>query len=143
MLLTKLSPAGPGSWTTAISPKGRSSVAHSDLKVFAGTDENRYTSVPGAWLPKSQLSPGISLAAFTLRLSGPGAAKAVSSSLPSLREGRFTNSPAVYTWQTWNDVKYRPYFKQSYFALQKVFGEIIGLSPKPSAERSALSLQER
>lgn len=118
----------------------------SGLQVFAGTDADRYTSSPGSWFPKFQPTPGISIAAFALRTSSPGggqSTRSITSSLPSLREGLLSASPAVYTWKSWEKVAYRPYFKPSYFALQEIFGKISDHPPNAPVERSAVSLTER
>jgi hypothetical protein len=91
----------------------------SSLMVFGGTDAN--------WEPIPQSTPGISIAVFALRLPGPGEKrpKVLSSSLPPVRNNVVTESPAVYTWQGWNQVWVQPYFKRSYAALQKVFEEML------------------
>ena len=99
----------------------------SNREAFGGTDKELFTSVPGTWTPKPRTTEGISVAAFALRVvpspeQGP---KVVSSSLPPLRNGKLAGSTAVYTWQKWNQVRYRPYFKQSYYALSKTFAELV------------------
>jgi tetratricopeptide (TPR) repeat protein len=91
----------------------------SAMQVFAGTDQK--------WSPLFKRTSGISVAAFEVGISSSGGRehRAVSSSLPPLEDGVAQNVP-VYTWQAWDRVQYRPYVKQSYFALQKVFGQLAG-----------------
>lgn len=91
----------------------------SNLEAFGGTDEK--------WTPQSRPTKGISVAVFILSAPRPGqtAPKAVVNSVPALRDGRQVEPPAIYSWQRWNRVEVRPYYKQSYFALQKLFGEIL------------------
>ena len=92
----------------------------SSLQVFAGTDDK--------WTPLSKPTPGISVAAFEVAVTtsnGREQRKAVSS-LPPLREGQLAEAAPVYTWQRWNKVQFRPYFKESYAALKKQFGQLTG-----------------
>ncbi len=85
----------------------------SQLQAFGGTDQQ--------WRPLSRPTPGISVAAFQI---APGDRPAVSASLPPLESGSVIRATPVYTWQKWNDVQTHPYFKQSYYTLQKLFGEL-------------------
>ncbi len=103
----------------------------SSMEVFAGTDQNRYTSVHEAWFPLSKPTKGITVAVFALYVPGPVQPKVVSSSLPLLSGGKLVSSLPVYTWAKWNTVEYRPYFKQSYSALQKVFEDLVRTGKGP------------
>ena len=96
----------------------------SNRDAFAGTEETM--SATGSWLTKALASPGVSVAAFSVSVSGPGSdgPKLVTSALPLIGNEKTVKEAAVYTWQKWNQVQVRPYFKQSYFALQKIFSEI-------------------
>jgi len=108
----------------------------SNLQAFAGTDQNRYTAVHEAWLPLSQPTPGITIAIFALFVPGPLQPKVVSSSLPPLgTTGRLITPPPLYTWEKWNKVEYRPYFKPSYFALQQAFAEFLGKTKESSRNK--------
>jgi hypothetical protein len=91
----------------------------SSLMVFGGTDA-KYEPIP-------RPTQGISIAVFALRLPGPGERrpKALSSSLPPVRNNAVAESPAIYRWQGWNQVWVQPYFKQSYAALQQVFAKML------------------
>jgi hypothetical protein len=63
---------------------------------------------------------------FALYVPGVLQPKVLSSSLPPLSSnGKLLSSPPLYTWEKWNKVEYRPYFKASYFAFQKVFAELV------------------
>jgi hypothetical protein len=97
---------------------------------FAGTDAEAYTSSPGAWLPKGRRTSGISVAVFALRPQKSGR-PIVTTSLPESAMGKELRSVAVFTWQSWDRVRVRPYFKLSYLALQKVFGELKGGPARP------------
>jgi tetratricopeptide (TPR) repeat protein len=108
----------------------------SNLQVFTGTDPKRYTVVHDAWFPLSKPTPGITIAVFALYVPGPLLPKVVSSSLPPLGStGKLVTPPPLYSWEKWDKVEYRPYFKPSYFALQKVFAEIrrsgVGVPRRP------------
>ncbi len=109
----------------------------SRLQAFAGTDEKEYSGVPGQWLPKSRRTRGIAVAVFALRRTETpqGAELGVTSALPPLSGSEVEGEPAIYTWQGWNRVEVRPYFKLSYYALQKIFGEIQGQPRFYSAAR--------
>lgn len=87
----------------------------SELQVFGGTDQQ--------WKPVFRTTPGISVAAFEI---GVGDDKGVISSLPQLQNGHLADAAPVYTWKKWNSVETRPYFKQSYSALQRLFGQLTG-----------------
>ncbi|MBI4463155.1 MAG: hypothetical protein HY647_00490, partial [Acidobacteria bacterium] len=90
----------------------------SNLQALGGTDER---GTPG-----SRSTAGISISAFALRVQGSETtqgSKVLSSSLPPVRDGKDVDPP-LYTWPSWNQVQYRLYFKQSYFALQKAFAEL-------------------
>lgn len=102
----------------------------SHLQAFAGTDAEAYTTSPGAWLPKSQTTRGINIAVFALRPQKAGS-PVVTSSLPEGAEGKELDSVAIYTWERWNRVQVRPYFKLAYFSLRKVFGELRERPPSP------------
>lgn len=108
----------------------------SDLQAFAGTDPKLYTSVPGAWLPVSKTTSGASVVAFALRVGRLDGRESwqVSSSVPPLSQGQRVGSPPVYAWGKWNQVRFRPYFKRSYFALQQVFGKMVRTPPRPPAK---------
>jgi hypothetical protein len=93
----------------------------SDLQAFAGTDEQ--WGHPNAL---SKPTPGITVVVFALYVPGPLLPIVVSSSLPPLGStGKLVTPPPLYTWDKWDRVDFRPYFKPSYFALQKVFAEIL------------------
>ena len=91
----------------------------SALQVFGGTDAKSD--------PVSRSTKGISIAAFALQLPEPGQKKArvVKASLPPLREGVIRETPAVYTWQRWDQVWAQPYFKESYEALKAAFQKMV------------------
>jgi hypothetical protein len=95
----------------------------SSHQAFAGTDEN--------WVPRSEPTPGISVAVFALQVSGAGerAEKILRSSLPPLDGPRLATEPALYSWKGWTRVEYRPYFKPSYFALQRIFADFARKAP--------------
>ena len=99
-------------------------------QVFAGTDQQ--------WTPLSRATPGVSVAAFQVAVTANGGSrqKAVLSSLPLMRELQLTGPVPVYAWKQWNEVEFRPYFRQSYFALQKKFAEITGTSRGPRTAAS-------
>ncbi len=109
----------------------------SSLQAFAGTDEKLYTSAAGAWLPKSRATPGISVAVFALWSANPGGVGPgrISSSLPVFREGRPV-SPRIATWKKWDQVQFLPFFKRSYFDLQKLFAEVARSSAVSPLERA-------
>jgi len=88
----------------------------SSRQAFAGTDDNR--------TPISRATPGISVAAFVVRPQSRGPIKTVANSMPALGQARQVRTPRVYTWEKWDRVEYRAYFKASYFALQKTFAEL-------------------
>lgn len=96
---------------------------------FAGTDPKRCTSFIGTWYPLSKTTPGISVAAFALTRDSSGRL-VVTSSLPPLRGNQFASPTPLYTWKDWNQVQYLPYFKPSYYAIRKIFGEF-SKSPVP------------
>lgn len=91
----------------------------SRLQAFGGTDVK--------WRPLSVPTEGISVAVFAIQEPGSEdqGPKTVSSSLPPIHEGKLVHEPAVFTWEPWSRVHYRPYFKKSYLALQEVFGEML------------------
>ncbi|OFW13243.1 MAG: hypothetical protein A3H27_16335 [Acidobacteria bacterium RIFCSPLOWO2_02_FULL_59_13] len=112
----------------------------SNWQAFGGTDEKLYATVPGEWLPKSQTMPGVSIAAFSVAVSGPEQpeSNAVTSALPPVGDDKTVKKVPLYTWQKWNQIHVRPYFKPSYFALQKVFAELaVPPPPPPDSSRSA------
>ena len=90
----------------------------SRLQAFGGTDEK--------WLPLSVPTKGISVAVFAIQEPGSGdkGTKTVVSSVPPIHESQLDRKPAVFTWEPWDRVPYRPYFKRSYFALQEAFAEM-------------------
>jgi hypothetical protein len=99
----------------------------SNLQVFGGTDAK--------WVPLPRPTKGISIAVFALRAPGTGTIgpEALSSSLPPVRNGEVTEAPAVYSWERWDKVEYKPYLKKSYSALQSVFREMTSTPiPPPS-----------
>jgi hypothetical protein len=60
--------------------------------------------------------------------------EALSSSLPPVRNGEATEAPAVYSWQRWDKVEFRPYLKKSYSTLQSVFEEMGSTPIRPPAD---------
>ncbi len=90
----------------------------SALQVFGGTDAK--------WDPLARATQGVSIAAFALELPDPGQKKGrvVSASLPPARNGTIDETPAIYTWQGWNQVWVQPYLKESYTALQTLFARL-------------------
>ena len=109
----------------------------SQMQVFAGTDQQ--------WRPLSKRTPGISVAAFEVgaTTSGGRARKVVTGSLPPVLEGQLAEAAPLYTWQPWNQVQFRPYFKQSYFALQKMFAELTAGAPQDRVERRDTAAKPR
>ncbi len=109
----------------------------SNLQAFGGTDAK--------WMPISRPTPGISVAVFVVRLSAPGGREptVVSSSVPPVRDGKLTGSPAVYTWEKWNQVQFRPYLKESYFALQRQFAEMLSIPTETAVGRPAPSARRK
>jgi hypothetical protein len=106
----------------------------SQRQAFGGTDQE--------WGVLSRPTPGISVAAFEVSPASAAGESSVSSSLPAVQDGLLTAPAPVYAWNPWNEVRFRPYFKASYFALQKTFGEISGVAapsrPNPrGAQRHA------
>lgn len=101
----------------------------SSRQVFAGTDQQ--------WRPLSKTTPGISVAAFEVGVATSSGRehRVVTSSLPPLTDAQLAQGVPLYTWQTWNQVRYRPYFKQSYFALQKLFSQLTGATPGGQSAR--------
>lgn len=102
----------------------------SQSQALAGTGAEAYTTSPGAWLPKGQTTRGISVAVFALRPQKTGP-PLVTSSLPGLAESERLDSLAIYTWERWNRVQVRPYFKLAYSSLRNVFGELRERPPSP------------
>ena len=99
----------------------------SNLQVFGGTDSK--------WVPLPKPTKGISAAVFALRVpeTGTMGPAALSSSLPPVRNGEVTEAPAIYSWERWDKVEYKPYLKKSYSALQSVFREMTSTPiPPPS-----------
>jgi hypothetical protein len=92
----------------------------SSRQVYAGADR--------VGVPRARTTAGVSVAVITLEPGAGGPARVVAA-LPAATGQRLA-APAVYAWETWDDVRYRPYFKASYFALTKVF-EILGRGPRP------------
>ncbi|MBI4443306.1 MAG: tetratricopeptide repeat protein [Acidobacteria bacterium] len=107
----------------------------SNRQAFGGTDEH--------WVPVPQASTGISITAFALRIpeTGNQGPKVVTSSLPPARDGNIVEQAPVYTWHGWSQVLVRPYFKEAYFALQKIFGDITKGSQGLSTAKPPLSSQ--
>lgn len=87
----------------------------SNLQVFDGTDSQ--------WSPLHRSTQGISVTVFALQVPAAGemGPEALTSSLPPVRNGVVTESPAMYTWQRWDKVAFRSYFKKSYARLQEIF----------------------
>ena len=102
----------------------------SQRQVFGGTDQN--------WTVLSRPTAGVSIAVFEVSAeSGPEGKRTVMSSLPDVHDGLLTAAAPTYTWDTWNEVEFRPYFKASYFALQKAFGEMSSGLKESSSDRGA------
>ncbi len=96
----------------------------SSRQVFAGTEEKRRGGQEAVF-PISDRTEGISLAAFALYVPGPGLPQELSSALPPLaRNGVLSAASPIYSWEKWDRVEYRPYYKQGYAALQKAFGSL-------------------
>ena len=93
----------------------------SRLQALGGTDQQ--------WVPLSKTTSGVSIAAFQVGVTSVSGRvrRSVISSLPPVRDGQLADMP-TYAWRSWNEVEYRPYFKQAYFALQKAFAELAPLS---------------
>lgn len=93
----------------------------SNLQAFAGSNEK--------WSHPDTLSKptsGITIAVFALFEPGPLQPKVLSSSLPPFGStGKLVTPPPLYAWEKWDKVEYHPYLKPSYFALQKVFAEMV------------------
>jgi tetratricopeptide (TPR) repeat protein len=83
----------------------------SQLAAFGGTDHQ--------WRPLSHPTRGISLSTFEI---ATGERKTVESALPTVQNG-FVAAEPVYAWKPWQKVEAQPAFKQSYYALQKLWGE--------------------
>ena len=94
----------------------------SNWQVFAGTEDKRQSGAQEAVFPVSQRTEGIGVAAFAFYLPGAGLPQELSSALPPIgRDGQLASPPPIYTWEKWDRVQYRPFYKLSYSALQKVF----------------------
>lgn len=93
----------------------------SSRQVFAGTDS--------AGVPSARATAGISVVVLALDAAGQ-APRRVLASLPASAGPTLQSSPAVYTWDPWDAVQYRSYFKASYFALTKLF-DVLGRGPRP------------
>lgn len=79
----------------------------SSLQAFAGTDAQ--------WHVKLRATPGVSVAVFALRAGSPGL---LGGSFPEVVWGRVKEEPAIFTWDPWQKVEFRSYFKQGYYSLQ-------------------------
>lgn len=97
----------------------------SRLEAFAGTDRQSQ--------PLSRTTSGISVSAFQIavRSADNSARKSVASALPPVSAGLLVSSPPVFFWKPWDKVEFRPYFKQSYYTLQKDFAQLV--KPLPAA----------
>ncbi|MGI9101622.1 MAG: tetratricopeptide repeat protein [Terriglobales bacterium] len=90
----------------------------SQRAAFGGTDQQ--------WRPLSRPTRGIAVAAFEIRL---GDRKDVVSALPALQNETVIPAAPVYSWKAWTVMETRPYFKQSYYVLQKLFGGFASAEP--------------
>jgi hypothetical protein len=59
---------------------------------------------------------GISVVVFAVRA---GRRPSVTGSFPALASGRVVEPAATFLWRPWDEVQVRPYFKPSYYALQR------------------------
>ena len=80
----------------------------SSLQAFAGTDRRRR--------PIARSMQGISVAVFAMRA---GRRPSVTGSFPAIAKGRVSEPPATFLWKPWDEAPVRPYFKPSYYALQR------------------------
>jgi len=82
----------------------------SSLQTFAGTDAQ--------WHVKVRTTRGISVSVFAVRI--PDAKTlTLGGSFPATSGGRAAQEPALFTWKPWDEVEVRPYFKLSYYSLQR------------------------
>ena len=102
----------------------------SSLQAFAGTDQHSD--------PISRTTSGISVTAFEIAgaAGGNAARMTVTSALPPVSEGLLVSSPPVFVWKPWNAVASKPYFKLSYYTLQKDFEQLAKPLPPTPAKRS-------
>ncbi len=96
----------------------------SQREAFAGTNQQ--------WLPLSRKTQGISIAVFEIGVTKASGReqRTIASSLPALQDRQRVATTMSYTWEPWNQVQFRPYFKQSYYALQKVFAQQSRATPE-------------
>ncbi|MDP9267812.1 MAG: hypothetical protein M3P27_05735 [Acidobacteriota bacterium] len=79
----------------------------------------------GALTARTASSSGVDIAVFALKPGGAPdnvSAMQIAMSLPAI-SGSAISNPASLTWKPWETVKPEPYFKKSYFAIQKEFME--------------------
>jgi tetratricopeptide (TPR) repeat protein len=82
-----------------------------------GTDKQRRAT----WTE----TPGISVVAMALTPDSSAQRTTVIDSLPRGTDSAFAaKSIPIYTWQKWDEVQFTPYLKESYRALQKIFGTL-------------------
>lgn len=104
----------------------------SSLHVFVGYGESEGV--------RAVVSMGVDVSVFALSTNGSNelGRMAVAASAPAASGGQL--QPKTFTWEPWNTVAPQPYFKKSYFAMQREFS---GVAPSTSApaKRAALERQ--
>ena len=95
------------------------------LLVLDPTDRRVFSGMDGEGRPLASVSPGIAVSVLVLDRAAPADDPGPHPPLDAFpapgNEGVQRGAPAVYTWEPWDRVRYRPYFKPGYHALRELW----------------------